>query len=171
MPPGPDPQKRPKTTDPQRPSPPVPQGQRPPPRRPLPPRPPPRARRHHHRGKASRARIGLIVVFVLFRLLDFITLNDIPPELSRQLVSSVITSAIWTTALLIGIWLRKPWARLILIALLGLASVSIIILIPMIADYPAMMTPLVSTLAVHAGVFGWLILSRDVRRLTSRERE
>ena len=108
---------------------------------------------------------------MLFRLLDFITLNDIPPELSRQLVSSVITSAIWTTALLIGIWLRKPWARLILIALLGLASVSIIILIPMIADYPAMMTPLVSTLAVHAGVFGWLILSRDVRRLTSRERE
>lgn len=108
---------------------------------------------------------------MLFRLLDFITLNDIPPELTRQLISFVITSAIWTTALLIGVWLRKPWARLILIALLGLASVFIIIMFPMITDYPALLTPLVSILIVHAGTFGWLILSRDVRRLISRERE
>ena len=140
-------------------------------RRPLPPRPPPRPRRHHHHGKASRARIGLVVVFVLFRLLDFMALYGVPEELNRPVISSVITGSIWSTALLLGVWLRKSWARFILIALVGLATIGLIILFPILADYPAMTPTLVCELLVNAGVFAWLTLSRDVRRLVSRDRE
>ena len=172
MPSGPDPQKKPEMKGPPRQP---PQGQQrppqPPPRRALPPRPPPRPRRHHHRGKASHARIGLLCVFVLFRILDFVALHDIPPELSRGVLSTVITNALWTTALLIGIALRKSWARLILLGLLGLASIVILIMIPVAFDWPVLVPGFVAFFLVYAAIFAWLILSRDVRRLTSRERD
>ena len=175
MPPGPDPEKKPEMKEPRQPPPRPPQrpGQRPvqpPQRKPLPPRPPPRARKHRH-GKASHARIGLVVIFVLLRLLDFMFLVNAAPEFYRALLASVITGAIWTTALLIAIALRKSWARLILLALFGLATVSVVISLPLAFDLPHLWTPLVASLFVSAGSFAWLCYSRDVHRLTGRARD
>ncbi len=98
-------------------------------------------------------------------------LVDAAPEYYRALLSSVITGAIWTTALLIAIALRKSWARLILLALLGLGTVAAAISLPLAFDIPQLWTPLVATLLVSASSFAWLCYSRDVRRLTGRERE
>ena len=173
MPPGPDPNPQPPGPDPN-PQPPGPDPDQKPamprPRRPPPRRPPPR-QRTHRRGNMARARIGLVVIFVLNRVLDFLYLVDIPSELNRPVLSSIITSAIWTTALLIGIALRKAWARLIFLGLLALSVVFILIYFPTAFDYPSLMLPLLASLMVYAGSFAWLIFSRDVHRLTSRERE
>ena len=98
-------------------------------------------------------------------------LMEFPPELNRPLLSSVITHAVWTTALLIAIARRKAWARLIFIGFLGLASVSTMIVIPLIFDEPGLTTPFVCSLIVYATSFGWLCYSRDVRRLTGRDWE
>lgn len=110
-------------------------------------------------------------MFVLFRLLDFMFLMGTPPELNRSLLSSTITGGLWTTALLIAIAMRKAWARLILLALLGLAAVFTIIVLPLAFDYPSLWMPLGAFLLVNAGSFAWLSYSRDVRRLISRDRE
>lgn len=180
MPPGPDPQKRPAPGNPPpRPSlpgnpPPPPRGNRPPPpgtvRRQARP-PTPRPKRRHHHGRAGRARIGLLVIFALFRVLDFLFLLGVEPEAMRSALATIITSALWTTSLLIAIAFRHAWARLILLALLALGTVALLIFIPMAFDKPALLTPLIGALLVDAGSFAWLFWSRDVHRLTSRDRE
>lgn len=193
MPPGPDPQKRPPPGSPppmpgNPPPAPAPPGNRPPPpgTRPPPPgnRPPPpaaarrqagppapRPKRRHRHGNPTRARIGLVVVFLLFRVVDFLFILGIPPEGTRLLVVRLCTAALWTTALLIAIALRHAWARVILLVLLALGIVAGLIVTPMVFDQPPLLTPMLTSLLVSAGVFAWLFWSRDVHRLTSRDRE
>jgi len=110
-------------------------------------------------------------MFILFRVIDFLFLLGVPPESMRSVWPTIIGSTLWTTALLIAVALRHAWARLILLGLLALATVGLLIVIPMVFDKPALLTPLISSLVVNAGSFAWLFWSRDVHRLTSRDRE
>ena len=112
-----------------------------------------------------------MVIFMLFGLLDVLIFLAVPPEMTRTVLPSIIISALWTTSLLIAIALRHGWARLILLAILGLGTVALLILTPMVFDRPALLTPLIGALLIKSGSFAWLLWSRDVRRLISRDRE
>ena len=171
----------------------------PPQRRPLPPRPPPRLRKQRHHGKASRARIGLVVIFVLLRMADAFLLLLVPfgqgiPESQGSMegtigyaaaliiVSAVpggtpglatpgiICSTLWTTALLVAIWRRQYWARAILVAMFGVAALIGMILMTMTPTNSPLFTSMMIREAVMLGCSAYLIFSRDMHRLTSRER-
>ena len=168
-------------------------------RRPLPPRPPPRLRKQHHHGKASRARIGLVVIFVLLRMADAFLLLLVPfgqgiPESQSSmdgtfgyaaaliLVSAVpggtpglatpgiICSTLWTTALLVAIWRRQYWARAILVAMFAVAALIGVILMTGTPTNSPLFTSMMIREAVMLGCSAYLIFSRDMHRLTSRER-
>ncbi len=140
-------------------------------RRALPPRPPQQPKHRHHRGKANRARIGLGIMYTAFVLIQFLWLDAIPTERRNLVMANIISSVIWYTALLIAIAMRKSWARLILLFLQALSVVACLILIPDILDMPGVLTILLITTAFYAISFGWLLYSRDVRRLVGRNYE
>lgn len=178
MPSGPDPQNLPPQPGP-RPQPPPPgQPAQPPGARPQPPakrrqaRPPtPPPKRRHRHGNATRARIGLVVVFLLLCVVEFLFVLGVPPEWKRVLIPSIIVSSLWTTALIIALAFRHAWARLILLGIFALVAVAALVLIPMAFENPTFLTPLFASLLVSAGSFAWLFYSRDIHRLTSRDRE
>ncbi len=193
MPSGPDPQNLPPQPGP-RPQPPGPRPQAPgaqpqPPGQPAPAQPPgarppqppaqrrqarqpvPPPKRRHRHGNATRARIGLVVVFLLLGVVEFLFVLGVPPEWKRVLIPSIIVSSLWTTALLIALAFRHAWARLILLGIFALVAVAALVLIPMAFENPTLLTPLLASLLVSAGGFAWLFYSRDIHRLTSRDRE
>ena len=174
MPPGPDPEKKPDAAPPRRQPPPGPQGQRPPrppQRRPAPPRPPPRPRRQHHRGKASRARIGLLVIFTLLRLVDMLFFMALPTGPHGPAVAAMIAAFLWTTALLVAIWRRQEWARIILLIVFGVSAVTASIMAPAVWENQPLITAFVIGGVIVIGCGVWLGYSRDVHRLISRARE
>ena len=140
-------------------------------RRALPPRPPQRPQHRHHRGKANRARIGLAVMYTAFLLIQFLSYDAFPAERHYVVVTNVITSVIWYTALLIAIAMRKSWARLILLFLQAVSVVGCLILIPAILDMPGVLTIIIITTVFYAVSFLWLLYLRDVRRLVGRNYE
>ena len=154
--------------------PPGPQGQRPPrppQRRPPPLRPPPRPRRQHHRGKASHARIGLIVIFVLLRLIDALFFLALPTGPTGLALPALIGAFLWTTALLVGIWRRQEWARIILLVLFGVSAVAASIMAPSVWENGPLITAIMTGGVIVIGCGIWLSYSRDVYRLISRARE
>ena len=83
----------------------------------------------------------------------------------------MLSTVIWTTALLIGIWYRQNWCRYILIVLLLLTVVVFMILVPegMVIFGDDMLLVLFGGLALAYAAIAWvLISSRDIRRLTNR---
>ena len=188
---------------------PTPQGPRPPPqqrrpqqapqRRPLPPRPPPRVRKHRHHGKASGARIGLAVIFVLLRMADaflllmvpfgqtiaetqtsmdgtfgfalaLIVVSAVPGGAPGLATPGIICSTLWTTALLVAIWRRQYWARIILVAMFWAAAlIGVILMTSTPTNSPLFVSMMIREL-VMVGCSAYLMLSRDMHRLTSRER-
>ena len=115
-----------------------------------------------------RARIGILVIFGLVLAVDgyfFISLPVDKPVLSMPLL---IASPLWTAALLIALWRRQHWARLILIGLCVVAAAAFSIML--VENGPLFTAYLIGTL-VSIGCGAYLVYSRDMRRLTSRERE
>lgn len=162
-------------------------------------RPPPRQRKHH-RGNASQARIGIVVIFCLLRLADFLFLYAVSsdPSTKTQLEASgstlgqatglillsalpvavpifampgIICNSLWTTAMLFAVWRRQKWARIILIAVFGLSAVITCCQLPFNRGSTELLTALLVRALVLIGCTAYLIYSRDMHRLTSRERE
>ena len=173
MPPRPDPEKKPETAAPSGPPPPAPPRpqNRPPMRRALPPKAPPALKRRHHRGKAGRARVGLGVMFGLFRIVDFLWINSMPVELNRLGYPLLILTALWTTPLLVAVARKLSWARLLFLALLGLLTIACLVGISPVLEFPGLITILIITIGAYAGSFFWLLYSRDVHRLIGRGHE
>ena len=113
----------------------------------------------------------LILIFFIFRAIDLIFYLGIYKNMGGRAVSLILTNAIWSTALLVGIWQRLNWTRYVLIALQIreiIVTVIAIVSIQVIRnDYNFMILPLV-TIAARGGVMGLLIGSKDIRRLCSR---
>ena len=94
----------------------------------------------------------------------------IPGGLPTFVTPGIICSTLWTTALLIAVWRRQYWARLILVALFGLAALFVLLLITTTpTDSPLFMTLVIREL-VLVGSGAYMMFSRDMHRLTSRER-
>ena len=100
-------------------------------------------------------------------------LNAVPLGRTGLTTPAIFGSVLWTTALLIALWRRQPWARILLVGLFGLAAIGALIMVPnTLADSERdlLMAYVVGgMLAVGSALY--LYYSRDIHRLTSRERE
>lgn len=180
MPSGPDPNQPPADPAPQQPpSPPkapppgAKPGQRPPPPRMRRPPPRPRPRKHRSHGNVARARWGVFVVFLLFCTGVAFFLNAIPLGRTGLATPAIFGSVLWTTALLVALWRRQIWARYLLIALFSAGAIGALIMVPNTLDPKdrdlLMAYAVGGVLAVGSSLY--LYYSRDIHRLTSRDRE
>lgn len=91
------------------------------------------------------------------------------------MLGSIITGAVWTTALLVAISYRKSWARYGLIALLILGVIAFLIVAPAILKNdikePVMAAVLCITTLINGGCAWCLISSSSIRRLTNSNQE
>jgi len=88
------------------------------------------------------------------------------------LLAALINNAVWTTVLLGAVWVRKNWARYVLIAFLFLGLAVIFTLLPDISmksngDNRTFMI-LVGCAAVNVGISVYLLCSSDLERFTGR---
>jgi hypothetical protein len=137
--------------------------------------PNPGIRRHRsrpRRGSSFRGKLSLVAIFLILRALDAFIFFEYPLISKSALVGALINNIIWTTALLTAIWLRKSWARYVLIFFQALGALSDFILLPDFwikfdADNRLIII-LSTTLIVHAAIAWFLLFSRDLDRLTGR---
>ena len=130
-----------------------------------------RRRSHPSRESDFRGRLWLILIFLALRGIEVFMYLAVPARNNSQLLGSMLSTVIWTTALLIGIWYRQNWCRYILIVLLLLTVVVFMILVPegMVIFGDDMLLVLFGGLALAYAAIAWvLISSRDIRRLTNR---
>jgi hypothetical protein len=149
-----------------------------------------RRRRSSHRGKQKavffvrrgdmqRGRIVVIVMFVVERLFEFaLCISPQSTGDKGQVIGSAIISAIWCTALTVGILRRMNWCRYVLIFVefagagsnLAFGIMALPVLLP-----PAQKIQLMSILALSVvlhGCIAWVLArSRDIKRLTSRAQD
>jgi hypothetical protein len=123
------------------------------------------------RGSSQRARLWLILIVCALRASDLYTYFGSPGGNKTGLLSTLIVSAIWTTALLAGVWYRQDWCRVGLIGLLFISLIVSVINVPAAfnfpINYPVLAMFCVDTL-IDAGAAWALISVRDIRRYTSR---
>jgi lipoprotein signal peptidase len=117
----------------------------------------------------------LVAIFLAFRVSDALMLFAAGPYNNSQLVGSIITTGIWTTALLVAIAYRKNWARYFLIILLIIAVVGTFIILPELLKVeitsPVLFTVLCLTTVLNAGIAWCLISAPSIRHLTNRSHE
>ena len=136
-----------------------------------PPRPQPRKHRRH--GNVARARWGLVVIFCLLGITVGFFLNALPLGRTGLTTPAIFGGTLWTSALLIALWLRHAWARILLIGLFGLAAVGTLILVPntLAETERDLLMAYVAGGLLASGSALYLYYSRDIHRLTSRDRE
>lgn len=139
------------------------------PRRP----PPPRPRKHRRHGNVVRARWGVVVIFCLLCVVEGLFLNALPIGVPGIATPAIFGSALWITALLIAIWLRNAWARLLLMGLFAIIVIGSIIMAPNTLDPKDrdLLMAYCGAGLVAMGAGAYLAASRDIYRLTSRDRE
>jgi hypothetical protein len=131
--------------------------------------------RKHRSGNIPRARTGLVVVFIAILIsLGFFCLSlPNPPGIWIPILG---VAPLWLGCLIIALWRRQKWARILLITLFGAASVVCLVMIPNSTDAPAdqkdmlLMAYFIATI-VSISSAAYLVYSRDIHRLTSRDRE
>jgi len=132
--------------------------------------------KHHAYGSAQRGRVWLVLIFFAMRAADVLLFSGMPPGKGSEILGSIITSAIWTTALLVGMWLRKNWCRYFLIFILLVTFFLSAFMIYDIGLSPHVINLtvvyiLVAVTLIHGAIALALILSKDIKRLTSRVRD
>lgn len=119
-----------------------------------------------------RAKIGLAVIFLMLRALDVFLYTHLFNIGKPALLAALINNAVWTTVLLGAVWIRKNWARYVLIAFLFLGLAVIFALLPDFSmksngDNRTFMI-LVGCAAVDLGISVFLLCSSDLERYTGR---
>jgi hypothetical protein len=112
----------------------------------------------------------VIVTFCIFRAIDVLLYFGSTTH-SQKLTGIILISALWSTALLAGIWMRINWARCVLIAmqLLDIGFTVIAMTNVRISRHTYDILWLVCTaLAARVVVIGILVASKDIQRLCSR---
>lgn len=87
-------------------------------------------KRHHRYRDPRPARMWLVGMFVFFRIMDVAMVMLTTPSKRGSLILTLFLSALWTTTLLAGVWLRQRWARYTLIGLLFLTLLPALFIIP-----------------------------------------
>jgi hypothetical protein len=132
-----------------------------------------RRRRHGYETHFRTGRLWLIGIFCLLRLADGILyLNAYIYQIPLNYVhSSAIGFGLWTTALLVAMWMRQGWARYCLIGLLSVHTTLLFWVLENVYvgagserfDYiPALI------IFIQLGVIYLLVGIKAIRRLTNR---
>lgn len=128
--------------------------------------------RRHSRGSAERGKLLLIAIFCVLRGIDALIYFGTPSGDKSRLVAALAVGAVWTTAILFGIWCRQNWARYVLIALVLLNIFGYVLLAPDLVAAKGISNPLLRIFIIsgiaYVGVALCLIRSRDIRRLSNR---
>ena len=131
---------------------------------------------HPRHGSIKIGRIPLIFLFFALGFIDAIQLLRIYPIMNDKdtFLGALIAMAIFTTVLLICVWFHQNWARYMLTGTLLLIGIIGLSLIPCLRDLPNLSGATIDILGLLAGylcVAVVLIISKDIRRLTSRRFE
>ena len=110
-------------------------------------------------------------MFCLFCMVGFFFLLAVPIGTPGLTTPAIFGGFLWTTALLIALWQRQHWARILLCGLSWLGTLSAGIMIPNSLQEFSLLTAYVVCAVVTAGCGTYLIYSRDMHRLTGRARE
>ncbi len=134
-----------------------------------------RQRAHHRRGSSFIGKLWLIAFFCLFYAFDVYFYFNLALEQRREFLGESIAANIWITALLVGIWTRKNWAKTVLTGFIFFRITLMVIFIPSMLEHPQMNAGHLKTLAayltVHLFIAVILMTSRDLKRLTHRQYE
>jgi hypothetical protein len=136
-----------------------------------------RRRQHRSRPSTRRGRQLLLLIFCVSRAMDvlyyfgFHVTGDRAAPMNMVGLVCIVTDAIWTTALLAGIWHRQNWCRYFLTFFLEIAIFGAVVVVPCL--YPVLtderlMTLLGAGTLVNAAIAWLLITSPDIRRITSK---
>src|SRR5687768_14387418 len=140
---------------------------------------------HRHRRRRTgrkygsshfrKGRVVLVAVFFALRAVDvliYLLARAEPAGFDRaRLVSFLVCLALWTTSLLVGMWLRQAWARYLMIAFVFLSGLVELLWLPSaFFEVPGpILQPILTAIGViHAGILYALIGIPAVRRLTSQ---
>lgn len=113
------------------------------------------------------------MIFLFFCTGVAFFLNALPLGTPGLTTPAIFASVLWTTSLLIALWRRQVWARYLLIGLFGLAAIGGLVMVPNTLD-PKDRDLLMAYVAgglLAVGSALYLYYSRDIHRLTSRDRE
>ena len=128
-----------------------------------------RLKRHHRYRDPLAARMWLVGIFVFFRLLDVAMVMVTAPAKRSQMVAALVLGALWTTTLLVGVWMRKRWARYILISLLFVTLLPVLFVILEQLSLGQPLTP-ASFLQILANVTAAVLLMclKSIQDLTNK---
>lgn len=145
------------------------------------PIPTPQLTVRHLRKRHKKARNGRLYVFLLFawlRAIDVATVYYLYPRLpvvyKQDLVVALVTTAVWTSGLLLAIWFKQNWAKYVLVATLLTMIVSTLSMIPRLPDVMQPLKQLMVILGisvVYLPVALVLMTSRQIHKLTRGEFE
>jgi hypothetical protein len=128
------------------------------------------SRRTRSREAVQRGRMWVIIIFLSQRLTDFLLYWFTEPSDHPRMVGALLNSAAWTTAMLIGIWCRKNWARYVLATLMVLGVLIAFIFVPSALAEVSIREPIVQVMVLCGVVNGltvWCLVGVPaVRRLT-----
>lgn len=123
------------------------------------------------RGNAQRGRLELAGFFLLLRAVDFLVYFSTPVDERSRVLAALFTCALWTTAPLVGVWLRTGWCRWAMMACLfgSVAAMSYVLRssFDLPIQYSHFVMPFIIAI-VNAGIAWAVIGLRDIRRLVSR---
>jgi len=133
---------------------------------------------HHHRRHEPEivrtARWILAGIFLLLCAADAVCYYySSNPLVSDPVIRGhVIVSLLWTTVFLILLWMRRVWARYVLIVFLGyIALITCLVVSMMIFSPDILVRPLMAIGGCFTAYFSGvmiLIFSRDIGRLANR---
>ncbi len=120
---------------------------------------------------ATRGRVVLVIIFLLFCGLDATVYLTTPEEGLREVLSSTIIRQLWTVFLLGAMWFRHNWARYVLIGVLLVGAIFYIPLVMELMDLGIGIPPfLIVWMLVNLAVMVALIYLPAIRNLTYRRR-
>jgi len=125
-----------------------------------------------YRRKPKSGRFYIFCMFLWLRAIDAATLHYLYPHLSpiyqRYMVVSLVTTAAWTTGLLLAIWFRHNWARYLLVATLLATVISTLAMIPGLPDTmqpKKQLSAILAITAVYLPVALVLIMPKSIDKL------
>jgi hypothetical protein len=122
-------------------------------------------------GSSRRGRLLLIAIFCALRGADILIIIAGAAGLRSPATAAVLTGALWTTTLLVGIWFRQEWCRWALMTVLMGCILAATYFLRGAFDLPLHYSSLavLGVVALIDASAAWAVIElRDIRRLTSR---